>query len=94
LVRLLGGELHRRIQSRVDVQSAFEHHVGAVLALERLLHELEEVLAGGAPALGGDETEIRARQLLGVGVLERAVLDEATQHDFATALGGLGMVER
>ena len=92
--RLLGYELHRGIQRRVDVEAALEDQVGAVLGFERLLDVVHEVLAGRAAALRRDQPEIRLGQSLGVVVLERAELHHPAEHDLAPPLRGLGALER
>ena len=92
--RLLGRELDRRVERGVHVQPTLEHEVGAVLGLQRLLDVLQEVLAGGAAPLRRNQAEIGARQPLGVGVLERAVVHHPAQHDLAPTLGRLTVLER
>ena len=91
---LLGGELHGRIERAVDVEAALEHHVRAVFRLESLLDVVEEILAGAAPPLRGDQSKIRAREPLRLVFLQRAEVHHAAQDDLSPPLGGIGVVER
>ena len=92
--RLLGGELHRRVQGRVDIEPALEDQVRAVFRFQRLLDVVDEVLTGRPAPLRWNQTEVRLCQTLGLFVLDAAELDQAAQHDLTTALGRFGTIER
>src|SRR6185369_2584020 len=64
--RLLGCELHRRIQCRVDVEPTLEDQVRTILGFQRLLDVVNEVLTRGAATLRGDQTEVGLRESLGL----------------------------
>ena len=91
---LLGGELHGRVERRVDVETALEQEVGAVLGLERLLDVVEEVLARRPTALGRDQPEVGLREPLGLVVTDRAELGHAPEHHVAPPLGRGPVLER
>ena len=92
--RLLRGELHGRIERRVDVESALEDQVGAVLRLERLLDVVDEVLAGRPPPLRRDQAEVGLRQALGLLVLENPEVHHPAEDHLAPALRRFAAVER
>src|SRR4029453_15382569 len=79
---------------RVDVESALEDQVGAVLPLERLLDVVDKVLTGRPPPLGRDQAEVGLRQALGLLVLENSEVHHPAEDHLAPALRRVAAVER
>ena len=75
------------------MKPALEDDVRSELLLEELLDILEEVLAGGAASLGGNQRQLRAAGTLCLIRLQNTGLDHASEHDHAPTLGGVGMLE-